>query len=227
MSTVSIAISRTRRLVEALRGKALQLHHHDAQEEIEEMAEGLQIVLDGAIVRHRFLSDGRCQGVAIYYRDDIFNLGRYLDDVDFGDVLVALKGTVTASVHPEDLAELIGPQAEGPGLPALVLRELNIARERVISLGQRSSLESMAHFLCETMIRNRSRHANSSQLSCRLALSQDMLGGILGISAVHTNRTLKELRALGLADHSDHLLTIHDFGGLARVGGFDDGYLAA
>jgi hypothetical protein len=57
-------------------------------------------------------------------------------------------------------------------------------------------------------------------------MTQEMLSSVLGLSTVHVNRTLMELRRLKLADLVRHELIVHDFDGLAELGEFDDAYLA-
>lgn len=52
-----------------------------------------------------------------------------------------------------------------------------------------------------------------------------MLSSVLGITTVHMNRTIRELRERNLADLSRGALVVPDFEALADAGQFDDGYL--
>ena len=113
------------------------------------------------------------------------------------------------------------------GMAALVLRELSISQERVTCIGQRSATESMAHFMCETIVRCCGPRSNTPRDNCTLAMTQDMLGQTLGISSVHVNRTLQLIRSMKLANFIDFELTVSDFDGLAELGEFDDAYLAS
>ncbi|WP_197279376.1 Crp/Fnr family transcriptional regulator [Devosia sp. A16] len=200
---------------------------HGRQEALSEVGGQLQIVLEGAVLRQRFLPDGRCQTVAVYHRDDVINLSRFVHHgAAETDLLVALKGAVVGTVNPEEVERLRRLSLRGvDGMAALVLRELAISQERLVSLGRRSATEAMAHFMCETLLRSRRPSDNCPELSCSLAMSQDTMGTVLGLSSVHVNRTLQELRQLHLADHSNFELVIYDFDRLAFIGGFDDGYL--
>lgn len=108
----------------------------------------------------------------------------------------------------------------------LVYRELAIAHERNVSLGQRTAAERMAHFFCETLLRCVPPMANDRADSCVFEITQEMLSTILGLSTVHVNRTLQELRRLNAATIRSGRLVIEDFAELARIGEFDGAYLA-
>lgn len=56
-------------------------------------------------------------------------------------------------------------------------------------------------------------------------LTQVELGDVLGISAVHANRVLQELRATELISWSGTLVRILDWEGLVATGQFDDEFL--
>jgi CRP-like cAMP-binding protein len=60
---------------------------------------------------------------------------------------------------------------------------------------------------------------------CELPQTQAELGDALGISTVHVNRTLQELRAAGLIRLQGARLTVLDWEGLKLVGEFDPTYL--
>ena len=56
-------------------------------------------------------------------------------------------------------------------------------------------------------------------------LTQAELADATGLSTVHVNRTLQELRAAGLITLKGRLLTIRDAECLKALAGFDPGYL--
>lgn len=228
MLHTAIEQSPARRFTDVLRAKSEPGVTYESKGAVAEQAFALQIVLEGAVLRQRFLADGRRHTVAVYYRDDAINLGRYAGaNAPDTDYLLALKGSVIGSV-PDDVVKrlrgLAGPGFDGIG--ALVYRELGIARERMISLGQRSAIEAMAHFLCETLIRCARPMTDFKSERCRLQMTQEMLASVLGISSVHVNRVLQELRRQKLADIIDNELIVYDYDRLAELAEFDAGYLA-
>ncbi|HEY9013183.1 MAG TPA: Crp/Fnr family transcriptional regulator [Devosia sp.] len=228
MLHTAIEQSEARRLTDVLRAKSEPSVVFDSKGPVAEKASSLQIVLEGAVLRQRFLADGRRHTVAVYYQDDVINLGRYAGAAaSETDYLLAVKGSVIGSVA-DDMVNMLRAEA-APGLDGvgvLVYRELGIAQERMTSLGQRSAIEAMAHFFCETLIRCARPLANFRQEHCRLQMTQEMLASVLGISSVHVNRVLQELRRQKLADIVDSELIVYDYERLAELAEFDDGYLS-
>jgi CRP-like cAMP-binding protein len=220
--------SEARRLTDVLRAGS---DHSDKFEErgpLDERADTLQLVLEGAVMRQRFLADGRRHSVAVYYRDDVINLKGYISSpYQNTDYLMALKGSVIGYVSDDRVVELRGMAPVGhDGISVLIHRELGIAQEQMISLGQRSAVEAMAHFFCETLVRCANPMSNQKVDRCELQMSQEMLGTVLALSPVHVNRTLKELRRLELADMTHNELIIRNFDRLADLAEFDASYLA-
>ena len=66
--------------------------------------------------------------------------------------------------------------------------------------GHRDARERMAHLLCEVMLRLQ-LVGLSDGVVCEFPLTQIDLGDATGLSTVHVNRTLQELRAAGLLDN--------------------------
>ena len=61
--------------------------------------------------------------------------------------------------------------------------------------------------------------------TCELPLTQAEIGDSLGLSNVHVNRSLQELRGDSLITLRGHLLTVHDWKGLKHAAQFDPTYL--
>lgn len=183
----------------------------------------LQMVLDGGVLRQRFLPNGSRQTVAVYYRDDVINLIGYVGSrSEQTDYLLALEGSVIGEVPDGTVQEL---RAHAPdGMAVLVLHELRISHERIACLGQRNALERTAHFLCETLLRSATGNGGAKERS-RLTLTQDLMSSVLGMTTVHMNRTMRELKRRGLAYLTRGELVVPDFSALAAAGQFDDAYL--
>src|SRR3712207_4598323 len=77
------------------------------------------------------------------------------------------------------------------------LVEEAIAREWIGVLGQREAVEQLAHLFCELFIRLRGVGLTNGH-SCELPVTQEQLGDATGITTVHVNRTLQEMREQGL-----------------------------
>ena len=99
-----------------------------------------------------------------------------------------------------------------------------IYREWVVNLGQRQAPSRIAHVFCELMLRMEAVGLAQDR-SCHLGLTQEDLGQATGLSLVHVNRTLQDLRGQGLISFAQGRLTIHDWDRLVEVGDFRPDYL--
>jgi len=99
-----------------------------------------------------------------------------------------------------------------------------IHRELIVSLGARSAVQRMAQLFCEMAERYEAVGLGSRD-GYALPLTQQDLSEILGLSLVHANRTLRELRERGLATLRNQQLAIQDWNGLAALAEFDPFYL--
>src|SRR3954471_4251641 len=74
----------------------------------------------------------------------------------------------------------------------------------------------LAHLLCEVFTRLRAVGLAQDH-ACSLPLTQMELGDACGLSSVHVNRTLQELRGEGLIEFRSSRLTILDWARLHEV----------
>ncbi len=91
-----------------------------------------------------------------------------------------------------------------------------IQREWTVNLGQRTAIERVGHLFCELFLRLRCVGLTEGD-SCALPLTQVELADALGLSNVHVNRTLQELRRAGLIVLKGGRLTIPDFAALQKA----------
>lgn len=99
-----------------------------------------------------------------------------------------------------------------------------IHREWAVSLGRRDALSRAANLFCELYVRLRIVGLTEAD-SYRLDLTQADLAECLGLTSVHVNRTLKELRERELLEFRGGTVTILDLPELERVAEFDPAYL--
>ena len=100
----------------------------------------------------------------------------------------------------------------------------SIQREWIVNLGQRDAFERVGHLLCELYLRLDGVGLTMGN-SCELPLVQTDLADATGLSAVHVNRTLKELRAAGLIVLKGRMLHIPDLAALKAATMFNPNYL--
>jgi CRP-like cAMP-binding protein len=82
----------------------------------------------------------------------------------------------------------------------------------------------MAHLFCEILERLKIAGLNDGD-SYEFPLTQQELSECLGLTAVHVNRTLQELRKRGLIEVENRRATILDLPRLKALGEFDPYYL--
>jgi CRP-like cAMP-binding protein len=167
---------------------------------------------------------GRRQIIGVHVPGDIPDLqGLHLEIMD--NSVVTVTPCLVGFIYHDDLRSLCDRH---PRLAAafwrMTLTDAALYREWMVSLGQRSAHARLAHLLCELftrlevvgLARDRAYH---------LPLTQVDLGDMLGLSTVHVNRVMRELRAAGMIALEKRRLTVLDWPGLARAGEFDPAYL--
>lgn len=104
------------------------------------------------------------------------------------------------------------------------LTDAAIFKEWVLNVGRRDAYAGVAHLICEVVTRMRAVGLVHDD-HCAFPMTQNELADAVGISAVHINRTLQELRSAGLITLGRGKLQIHDWEGLKAAGDFAPDYL--
>jgi CRP-like cAMP-binding protein len=139
--------------------------------------------------------------------------------------LAATVASTVAFIKHEDIKALIRRSpTTGDLLWRDTLVDAAIFRAWMVGLGQRSAKGHMAHLVCEVFTRLRAIGLTTGN-ACSLPLTQSELGEALGLSNVHVNRTLQELRAEGLLQFQKGQLQILNWQGLKEAAQFDPTYL--
>ncbi|PVE24759.1 Crp/Fnr family transcriptional regulator [Microvirga sp. KLBC 81] len=182
------------------------------------------LLLDGFAARYKIFSNGRRQITAIHVAGDFVDLHSFLlKTMDHG--VLALTPCRVAVV-PHAAIERITD--EHPHLTRLLwlntLVDGAIHREWLTTMGRLSATAHMAHFICELFLRLKAVGRTDGD-TIQLPLTQAELGDTLGLSTVHVNRVLQELRKEGLIRWQGDALTILDWERLEKVGEFTPTYL--
>ena len=122
--------------------------------------------------------------------------------------------------HPD----LIAITATAPHLTRLMWLSTTIdaaiQREMIASVGRRTPLQHLAHTFCELYLRLEVVGL-AEDGKFRFPITQSELADVLGLSLVHTNRTVQDLRATGLVQWNQTEVDITDFDRLTHLAGFD------
>ncbi|MGU3340787.1 Crp/Fnr family transcriptional regulator [Methylobacterium mesophilicum] len=106
----------------------------------------------------------------------------------------------------------------------VTLIDAALYREWILNIGRREAYSRMAHLFCELITRMEAVGLAPDR-TCPLPMTQSELGDALGITAVHVNRVVGDLRDAGLITSRSRRLTVLDWEGLAAVAEFDPTYL--
>lgn len=124
-----------------------------------------------------------------------------------------------------DSARMMQIFAEFPRLGAAILwaasRDEAMVVEHLVSIGRRTAIERTAHFFLELAERLRLVGlATERDFEC--PLNQYVLADALGLSAIHVNRVLRQLRERKLLTYKAHRVTILDSKRLTLLAGFQE-----
>jgi CRP-like cAMP-binding protein len=100
----------------------------------------------------------------------------------------------------------------------------SIHREWIVNIGQRNAQERMAHLFCEMFLRLESVGLTDG-FTCDFPLTQNDIADATGLTPVHVNRSLQELRRRELVIVERQKLTIPDMLALQDAGLFNPEYL--
>lgn len=197
--------------------------HHTAIRSGKELNHSM-LLLEGWMCRMKDLHGGQRQIAELNVAGDFVDLhGFTLKTLDHD--VVTITDCRVALVPHERLREMT---ERFPHLTRVYWFVTNldaaIHREWTLSLGRRAALARMAHLFCEMFVRLRIIGLTDDR-AYDFPLTQVELGECLGLTSVHVNRTLQELRRRDLLELRGRRLKILDWEGLQGVAGFDDCYL--
>lgn len=181
------------------------------------------VMVDGWAFRYKVLPRGTRQVMAILMPGDVCDLnGGPLGEVDHG--IQTITDARVATISAATAAQLMG--MPGIARAMYVAQQVDQATSRawIVSMGRRTSIERAANLLLELYLRAVMADVAVDGM-IDLPLSQVVLADALGMTAVHVNRVLQELRRSDAIQLERRVLRILDPAVLTRIAGFDDNYL--
>jgi CRP/FNR family transcriptional regulator, anaerobic regulatory protein len=178
----------------------------------------LYTVLQGWAFRYKMLKDGRRQILNYALPADLIGLqGSMMGEMEHS---VDALTPVTLCVFPRSkLWDLYG---RFPSLAFditwLAAREEQLGDESLVSLGRRTALERTAYLLLHLFVRAEEVGLTRNN-SIQFPFTQQHMADTLGLSLVHTNKTLKRLTATQAVRWKDRAFEILDRAKLASLAG--------
>ncbi len=185
---------------------------------------GVNLIVEGYAIRYKALPDGRRQILGYFVAGDICDLRVFvLKRMDHS--IAALTQVAVRVISEQRILDMTDRYPRiMRALWWATLVEESISREWLLSMGQRTAAERIAHLFCE--IHHRARAVGLVEgNSVPLPLRQTDLAEMSGLSVVHVNRVLQELRKRRLITFDGQMLTILDIDQLATFALFDPLYL--
>jgi CRP-like cAMP-binding protein len=214
LSAIESAASRRIKIVEA---------HEDIVRE-GERAPDCNLILEGFAFRYKILPGGRRQILSYQIPGDFCDIQSFVlrvQDHGVGTITRCRVALISHSVV-QDITEKYPRVARALWRETLV--DAALYREWMASMGRRNAYQRIAHLLCELATRLEAVGLNQGD-SYVLPITQAELADSLGLSIVHVNRTLQQLRTERLISLRSGRLLIHDRTKLETAGEFDPAYL--
>jgi len=182
------------------------------------------LLLEGFVCRYKLTAEGKRQIMSFQFPGDIFDAqSLILEEMDHS--ISAITPCKVALIPHETMLEITETYPRiARALWKDTLVDAAVFREWMTSIGRRSSYQRIAHLMCEVLVRLDVvglAHGHTIEWP----FTQTEIGDALGLSNVHVNRTLQQLRKAGLITLANSSLAIHHWDGLKDAGQFDGRYL--
>ena len=175
-------------------------------------------LLSGWAFRYKTLEDGRRQILNFALPGDLVGLQGSVGG-EMQHSVEALTPLSLCVFEKQRLSEVFTGHAElAYDITWIAAREERILDEHLLSVGRRSALERAAYLLAFLDQRSAAAGMKSDR---RLPLNQQHVADTLGLSAVHTNKTLRKLADRQLIRWHERSCEILDGNGLMKVANWD------
>lgn len=182
------------------------------------------LLLSGFAFRHKVARDGQRQIVSFHYPGDILDIQHVLFDQADHNVQVMTDADV-AFIPLSAMRELISDRPNvGTALWRDCLVDASIFREWVLNVGRRSADGRIAHMLCEFITRCEVAGLGDAT-DIILPMTQEHIADATGLTAVHVNRVMRQLREIGLVQGTGRSVGIGDWQALQQFADFRSDYL--
>lgn len=179
------------------------------------------LLLSGWVCRQRLLLDGRRQILTFLLPGDLIGMKPWPQPRALSSVMTLGGVTVVDATPLREAFSQTDPQH--PGLRAACAAAAGLEQMRlsdhIMRLGRQTAYERVAHLLLELHERlSLAGLVESKHFS--MPLTQEAMADALGLSIVHVNRTLQQLRRDNLVDVKSGICVLHDIKALARIADF-------
>ncbi|QTD44818.1 Crp/Fnr family transcriptional regulator [Ottowia testudinis] len=190
-------------------GRAIIAEHH--------VSPRLYTLYAGWAFRYKTLADGRRQILNFLLPGDFIGLqGEFTDDATHG--VEALTDTQLCVFGHDRLWDIFSQQPRlGYNVTWLCAREEQLVDDNLVTVGRRAAAERIAMLLIHLWRRAERLGHVDAQGAVDFPLTQQHIADALGLSLVHTNKTLRKLERIGLHEIKAGRLRLLELKALERM----------
>jgi len=213
--------------IAAIRALPINVRHWDAGRTI--VSDGERptdccLVIEGFCVRAKTILDGQRQILSIHIPGEIPDLqSLHLHRMDHD--LIAVAPSTLGFISHTSMRALT---RTNPNIAEVLWRDTlidsAIFREWIVNVGQRPAASRLAHTVVE-LRRRLAVIGREAGDTFEMPLTQEQISEALGITPVHANRIIRQLRDDGIVDINRGRVTVLNEAKLADLAQFDDRYL--
>ena len=182
------------------------------------------VVLEGWACRYKILPGGSRQIISFLMPGDFCDMHvAVLAEMDHNIATLTDATIATIPRHEMEALTEIKPNLSKAFWWTQLVDE-GVLRATIVSMGRRTSLERVAHLLCELSFRMRNIGIATDE-HCEMPFSQIILADAVGLTPVHVNRVVGKLRRAGALEVTTGTLIIASLLRMVEIAGFDDNYL--
>lgn len=182
------------------------------------------LLVEGLAARSRYLSNGNRQLTALHVPGDFVDLHGFLLKV-MDHAVMALTPVTVAYVPHREVKRLVADMPHlGRMLFLTVALDAAMQRNWIACMGRLEPVRHLAHLVCE-LYRRLEVVGLVESGGFDFPLTQAEIADFVGLSIVHTNRSLQELRATGFVTWQGNRIVIRNWDALAELADFDPTYL--
>ncbi|EDL48454.1 putative transcriptional regulator, Crp/Fnr family protein [Erythrobacter sp. SD-21] len=181
----------------------------------------LYTVIEGVLIRYRSLEDGRRQIVNFMFPGDLVGLQGAFDE----PASHSIEALISSRLCHFDRSNFQGLIRENPQLGYdvtwLAAKEEAALEGHIVSLGRRSAKERVVFLAVWLLDRALATGVANEGNTLTIPVTQSQIADMLGLSLVHTNRTIRTLDKEGLVEWGPREICVPNMEHAADYAGFD------
>jgi CRP-like cAMP-binding protein len=185
-----------------------------------EPSDAIYYLLDGWVCLYKLLQDGRRQILHFALPGAVLGFPPSQGGMSYS--AQALTDATVSVIPRNNLSAMFGEYPEvAMRIAWLVSRDRSLAYEHLLSVGRRSGRQRVAHLILELFVRSRMQWPGHDTEEMHLPLTQEHIGDTTGLTGVHVNRVLRDLRREQILEFHYQRLRVLNPDKLLDVAGVD------